>query len=121
MLNLLQYCNYIIIVLQIKLMLLLLLLLRRYFSAANLDLSSSLPFFRSLYFHKATSTYSLRSTGMSYSRTREIVLQAFVELGYPKNLFGLHSLRAGGASAAANAGRLHRLTLHDFIFSMNKL
>ena len=122
MLNLLQYCNYIIIVLQIKLMLLLLLLLlRRYVSAANLDLSSSLPFFRSLYFHKATSTYSLRSTGMSYSRTREIVLQAFVELGYPKNLFGLHSLRAGGASAAANAGRLRRLTLHDFIFSMNKL
>ena len=65
----------------------------RYVSAANLDLSSSLPFFRSLYFHKATSTYSLRSTGVSYSRTREIVLQAFVELGYPKNLFGLHSLR----------------------------
>ena len=53
-----------------------------------------------MYFHKATSTYSLRSTGVSYSRTREIVLQAFVELGYPKNLFGLHSLRAGGASAA---------------------
>ena len=23
---------------------------------------------------------------------------------YPKHLFGLHSLRAGGASAAANAG-----------------
>ena len=84
-------------------------LLRRYVSAANLDLSSSLPFFRSLYFHKATSTYSLRSTGMSYSRTREIVLQAFVELGYPKNLFGLHSFRAGGASAAANAGVSDRL------------
>ena len=65
----------------------------RYVSAANLDLSSSLPFFRSLYFHKANSTYSLRSTGMSYSRTREIVLQAFVELGYPKNLFGLHSFK----------------------------
>lgn len=40
---------------------------------------------------------------MSYSRTREIVLQTFVELGYPKKLFGLHSLRAGGASAATNA------------------
>ena len=84
-------------------------LLHRYVSAANLDLSSSLPFFRSLYFHKATSTYSLRSTGVSYSRTREIVLQVFVELGYLKNLFGLHSLRAGGASAAANAGIGDRL------------
>ena len=84
-------------------------LLRRYVSAANLDLSSSLPFFRSLYFHKANFTYSLRSMGVSYSRTREIVLQAFVELGYPKNLFGLHSSRAGGASAAANAGVSDRL------------
>ena len=33
-------------------------------SAANLDFSSSLPFFRSLYFHKATSIYSLRGTGV---------------------------------------------------------
>ena len=46
-------------------------LLCRYVSAAKLDLLSSLPFFRSLYFHKATSTYSLRTKGMSYSRTRE--------------------------------------------------
>lgn len=84
-------------------------MLYRYVCAANLDLSSSLPFFRSLHFHKATSTYSLRSTGMSYTRTREIVLQAFAELGYPKHLFGLHSLRAGGASAAANAGVSDRL------------
>ena len=85
-------------------------LLRRCVSAANLDLSSSLPFFRSLYFHKATSTYNLRSTGVSYSRTKEIVLQAFVELGYQKNLFGFHSsLRARGASAAANAGVSDRL------------
>ena len=46
---------------------------------------------------------------MSYSRRRKIVLQAFAELGYPKNLFGLHSFRAGGASAAANAGLSDRL------------
>ena len=68
-------------------------LLCRYVSAANLDLSSSLPFFCSLYFHKATSTYSLCSTAVIYSRTREIVLQAFAELGYPRNLFALHCLR----------------------------
>ena len=57
-------------------------MLNRYVSAANLDLSSSLPFFRALHFHKVTS-YSLRSMGMSYTRTREIVLQALAELGYP--------------------------------------
>ena len=79
-------------------------LLNRYVSAPNLELSPSLPFFHSLHLHKVTSSYSWRSTGMSYTRTREIVFQAFVDLGYPKHLFGLHSLRAGGASAAANAG-----------------
>ena len=84
-------------------------LLNSYVSAANLDLSSSLPFFRSLHFHKVPSSYSWRSTGMSYTRTREIVLQAFAELGYPKHFFGLHSLRAGDASAAANAGVSDRL------------
>ena len=84
-------------------------MLERYVRAANLDLSSSLPFFRSLHFHKVTPSYSLRSTGMIYTRTREIVLQAFARLGYPIHLFGLHSLRAGGASAAANAGVRDRL------------
>ena len=56
-----------------------------------------------------TSSYSWRSTGMSYTRSREIVLQAFAELGYPKHFFGFHSLRVGGASAAANAGVSDRL------------
>ena len=46
---------------------------------------------------------------MSYTRTREIVLQAFAELGYPKHLFGLHSLKAGGATAVANASVIDRL------------
>lgn len=85
-------------------------MLYRYVHAANLELSqSSLPFFRSLHFHKLTSPYGLRSTGMSYTRTREIVLRAFAELGYRNHLFGLHSLRAGGVSAAANAGVSDRL------------
>ena len=85
-------------------------LLNRYASAANLDLSLCLPFFRSLHFHKVTSSYSWCPTGIRYTRTREIVLQAFAELGFPKHLFGLHSLRAGGASAAANAGVSDRLS-----------
>ena len=46
---------------------------------------------------------------MSYLRTREIVLRAFAELGCPKHLFGLHSPRTGGASAAAGAGVSDRL------------
>ena len=74
----------------------------------------SLPFFRFLHFHKVTSSYSLSSTGMSYNSTREIDLQAFPELGCPKHLFGLHSLRTGGASAAANAGVSDRLFKRHF-------
>ena len=62
-------------------------MLHKYVRAADLDLSSSLPF-RSLHFHKVTSSYSLRSTGISYTRTKATVLQAFAELGYPKQLFG---------------------------------
>ena len=78
-------------------------LLNRYIQAAGIDFSSSLMFFRSLHFVKSNASYTLRSTGISYTRTREVVLRAFSQLGYSTKLFGLHSLRSGGATAAANA------------------
>ena len=37
------------------------------------------------------------------------MLQAFESLGYSKRKFGLHSLRSGGTTAAANAGLNERL------------
>ena len=46
---------------------------------------------------------------MSYSRAREIVLCAFEAIGLPRQDYDLHSLRAGGASAAANAQVTDRL------------
>ena len=46
---------------------------------------------------------------MSYSTLRELFKKKLSELGYPSEEFGLHSLRAGGASAAANAGVPDRL------------
>ena len=47
----------------------------------------------------------LRPAGqLSYSRMRELVLEKLSGLGLDKSKYGLHSLRAGGASAAANAG-----------------
>ena len=84
-------------------------LLNRYIQAAGIDFSSSLMFFRSLHFVKSNASYTLRSTGISYTRTREVVLHAFSQLGYSTKLFGLHSLRSGGATAAANAGVNDRL------------
>ena len=78
-------------------------LLNRYIQAAGIDFSSSLMFFRSLHFVKSNASYTLRSTGISYTCTREVVLHAFSQLGYSTKVFGLHSLRSGGATAAANA------------------
>ncbi len=40
---------------------------------------------------------------------RELFLAKLRELGFDPKLFGLHSLRSGGASAVANAGVPDRL------------
>ena len=44
------------------------------------------------------------SGGLSYTRVRELVLEKIAAIGLDPKQFGLHSLRSGGASAAANAG-----------------
>ena len=49
--------------------------------------------------------YRLRKSGsLSYTRLRELVLDKLESIGLDKRKFGVHSLRAGGATAAANAG-----------------
>ena len=46
----------------------------------------------------------LRESGkISYTCLRGLFCKKLGELGFPVEVFGLHSLRAGGASAAANA------------------
>ena len=48
--------------------------------------------------------YLLRDgSKLSYSRARELFIQKFRAIGLDTNLYGLHSLRIGGASAAANS------------------
>ena len=37
---------------------------------------------------------------LSYTRAREILLSALRTVGYDESLYGLHSLRSGGVSAA---------------------
>ena len=47
--------------------------------------------------------YSLRvGSKLSYSRARELFIEKFKAIGLDTKLYGLHSLRTGGASAAAN-------------------
>ena len=46
--------------------------------------------------------------GLSYTRARETVKEAFNDITDVSNI-GVHSLRAGGATAAANAGTQDRM------------
>ena len=50
-----------------------------------------------------------RSKSLSYSRLRDLVLDAFKDIVPNISAIGTHSLRSGGATAAANAGVPDRL------------
>ncbi len=79
----------------------------RLIDSDSLDKSSFI--FRN--FSKTKKGYVFRSVNipMSYSRVREIILQAFKPVVGDVSSYCLHSLRAGGASAAANSGIEDRL------------
>ena len=53
--------------------------------------------------------YKPRSKGLSYTRLRELVLEAFKDIVPVFSAIGTHSLRSGGATAPANAGIPDRL------------
>ena len=83
-------------------------ILERYLQMAGEPMSSDKPLFRGI--TKTKKGEKLRNSGgLSYTRTRELVLGQFKELGMDTKRLGLHSLRAGGATAAANAGIQDRL------------
>ena len=42
--------------------------------------------------------------GLCPTQDQEIILEALSKIGLNSKLFGLHSLRSGGATSAANAG-----------------
>ena len=66
--------------------------------------------FRALAFLPTKGVYKFRdSSPLSYTRSMKVVLSAFESVGLDKRNFGLHSLRAGGASAAANSHVFDRL------------
>lgn len=76
-------------------------MMERYARKADLDLQSDKLVFRGI--SKSRSGEKLRSSGgISYTRMREVILQRFGQLGYDTSSLGLHSFRAGGATAAAN-------------------
>ena len=78
-------------------------MLERYFTLGAITGEDTKFLFRGLC---NTKNYSkLRNSGgLSYTRAREVVLDMLTAIGLDRKQFGLHSLRAGGASAAANSG-----------------
>ena len=83
-------------------------MMERYLTLAAVTGASDKFLFRGLV--KTKAGYKLRASGgLSYSRVRELVLEKLTALGLDKRLFGLHSLRSGGASTAAQAGVPDRL------------
>ena len=76
-------------------------MVRRYIAMGRIDITSDASLFRPICSTKRA--VSLRSSGLlSYSRIRQLVLSKFSQLGYDAVEFGLHSFRAGGATAAAS-------------------
>ena len=80
--------------------------LERYLAAAGIKLDEDFPLFRALAPPKSSA--KVRQHGISYTRAREIVKEAFKDITDVSKI-SLHSLRGGGASAAANAGIPDRL------------
>ena len=84
-------------------------MLELYMHAANIDdINKFLPLFRRLRFYISSNAYKLCKHSLSYARCREIFKGCLKELGLNPRLYGLHSLRSGGATAAVKY--THRLT-----------
>ena len=83
-------------------------ILERYLSMLGAQLQPNQYPFRNI--TKTRHGEKLRPGGrMSYSWVRELVLSQFKEIQLDVRKYGLHSLRAGGATAAANCGVPDRL------------
>ena len=82
-------------------------MLEIYLKRCNIDLSSELFLFHPIAGSKAE---KLQDTGrLTYTRLRELLKEKLDELGYSSADFGVHSLKARGATAAAGSGMPDRL------------
>ena len=77
-------------------------MLERYMQRTGMSLDDQRSLFRPIQSTKKGE--HLRDAGkISYSCLRDLFRKKLADLGFPPDEFGLHSLRAGGATAAANA------------------
>ena len=83
--------------------------LKRYIEAAKFTAGSDQHLFTSVQFCRSSGLYKVSGQCLSYTRAREILLDALEVLGYDKSKYSLHSLRSGGVSAAASNNVSDRL------------
>ena len=84
-------------------------MMQRYFFMGHLVHDSQDYLFRGI-MHTRSGDCSQKEGSLSYSRLTELLLEKISSLGMDPKLFGMHSPRAGGATASANAG------VHDRLF-----
>ena len=85
-------------------------MLLKYINLAGIQLNDDNFIFRQVSFCRKSQKYILRNSGkLSYTRVRELLLEKLRTLGVDSIKFGIHSLRSGGATAAANSGVPDRL------------
>ena len=79
-------------------------MLSRYLLKAGFSTYSEMFIFRGITRHRDVTKHRLKNTNtpLSYTTARSLVLNVFQSLGLDPSLFGTHSLRAGGATTAAN-------------------
>eukprot|EP00731_Ephydatia_muelleri_P035751 Em0155g6a len=83
-------------------------MMERYCLMGEVDHSSQAKLFRGIV-HAKSGERLRKEGGLSYTTLREHLLETLSQLGFDPALFGMHSLRAGGATAADNAGVEDRL------------
>ena len=86
-------------------------ILKRYLVRTDTHKNSNKFLFRGMNFFKNSKTHKLRKKNkpLSYSAARSNMLDMVTKIGLKRKNFGLHSLRSGGATAAANEGVPDRL------------
>ena len=78
-------------------------ILLKFLSMSGISIGQDLFLFTPITFHQRTQSYSRADNRpLSYSRCRELFHDALRRIGEDPHSFGLHSLRAGGASHLAN-------------------
>ena len=77
---------------------------KKYISQAGFNDDPENFLFTAVNFFKSLGSYKVSNTrkALSYTRCREILLSALEDIGLDSSKYALHSLRSGGASAAAS-------------------